>query len=543
MTSGNPVIAPRRTLSAEAEKTLRRVSDQLYGAYGLLSAGGVRSECVLDPATGRQIGSFTDPTEEQIESVVTAANDAQRTWNARTALVRAEMLHATATRIRERSGLIAEIMTVETGKPLKESLDEMSWVASALDYYAEIGRHSIGSIHGSTVDGQSHFTLKEAMGTVVIVLPANFPVLLLMWSAAAALAAGNAVIVKPSENATLTTLAFMEVFEELDPGLVQCTPGGAPAAKQLVGHPDTHMVAFTGSVATGRAVAKVCADTFKPFLIEASGSDSFIVMPTAHIEVAARAAAFAAFINCGQVCTSAEKILVHQDIYDEFMEAFVRNVKELRIGHGLDHVDIGPMENARERDRIERLLARAIEQGARVVTGGARPQMSPALAEGYFFTPTIIENCSPDMELYAQEVFGPIAPVYKVSSFEEALSLTNASPFGLGATLYSTDIVEIDRAQRELVTGMVWVNAPLLDNDAGPFGGRKLSGIGRQLGSEGLETFRHAKLVMVDPNSSVQDFWWFPYSGPQHGEHENQADLGMVCEPDTSINNEGVVKS
>lgn len=498
--------------SAAAAQVLRQVSDRLFIQGEYVLASGARRVEVRDPATAFTLGSFADPTDEQGEVAVAAANRAQQIWNAETPLVRSEVLHELAVRMRRDTRLFAELMTLETGKPFKESADEIAWSASAVDYYAELGRHSVGTIHGTATTGQTQYTIKEAMGTVVIVLPANFPILLMMWSAAAALAAGNSVLVKPSENASLTTLAFMRVFEGLEPGLVQCLPGGADVAKQLVGHTATHMVAFTGSVATGQAVARTCADTFKPFLIEASGSDSFIVMPSANIEVAARAATFAAFLNCGQVCTSAEKILVHEDVYDEFMTAFVRHTRQLRIGHGLDRVDIGPMENQRERDRVELLLARALEQGARLVTGGSRPALGGELADGYFYSPTIIDNCTTDMDLYTQEIFGPVGAVYKVSSFQEALEITNRSPFGLGATLYSTDIVEIDRAQREIVAGMVWVNAPLLDNDAGPFGGRKLSGIGRQLGSEGLDTFRHTKLVMVDPNSSEQDFWWFPYS-------------------------------
>lgn len=497
--------------SRVSTETFQRVSDAYLGPDGLRPALGERRQEVADPATAERLGSFTEPTAEQVDAAVAGANAAQADWYARSALERAELLHEVAHEMRRQTARIAEIMTLETGKPFKESADELSWSASAVDYYAEIGRHSIGSIHGTAVAGQTHYTLKEPMGTVVIVLPANFPALLLVWSAAAALAAGNAVIVKPSENATLSTLAFTELFTPLGAGLVQCLPGGAEVAKQLVGHPDTHMVAFTGSVPTGRIVARTCAEAFKPHLIEASGSDSFIVMPSAPVEVAARGAAFAAFLNCGQVCTSAEKILVHEAVYEEFMTAFVREVERLRIGHGLDTVDIGPMENERERERVEQLLARALEQGARLVTGGSRPDLPEGLSDGFFFQPTIIENCTDDMELYRQEVFGPIAPVYKVRSFDEALQLTNRSPFGLGATLYSTDILEIDRAQREIIAGMVWVNAPLLDNDAGPFGGRKLSGIGRQLGAEGLDTFRHTKLVMVDPAVSVQDFWWFPY--------------------------------
>lgn len=497
--------------STDAADALERVSDQMLGAGGLVAADGARRVEVRDPATQRLLGTFTDPTPEQVDAVVAAANVAQCTWNDVTPLRRAELLHELAGRIRH-SRLVAELLTLETGKPFKESADELEWTASAIDYYAEIGRHSIGSIHGTATAGQTQFTIKEAMGTVVIILPANFPMLLLAWSAAAALAAGNSVIVKPSENASLTTLVFGELFAELGEGVVQVLPGGGDAAKQLVAHPDTHMISFTGSVPTGQAVARACSETFKPHRIEASGSDAFIVMPSAPIEVAARAATFAAFINAGQVCTSAEKIMVHEDVYDEFVAALVRNVERLRIGHGLDRVDIGALENGRELERIEKLLARAVEQGARVLTGGGRAELSGELADGYFFTPTVIDGLNADFDLFTQEVFGPIAPIYKVSSFDEAIALANRSPFGLGSTLYSTDIVEIDRAQREIVAGMVWVNAPLLDNDAGPFGGRKLSGIGRQLGAEGLDTFRHAKLVMVDPRVSEQDFWWFPYS-------------------------------
>lgn len=497
--------------STDAAAVLDRVSDQLLTAGGFVQAVGPRQIEVRDPATQRRLGSITDPTPRQVDEVVAAANIAQRRWNAVTPLERAELLHTVAHNVRH-SRLVAELLTLETGKPFKESADELVWTASAIDYYAEIGRHSIGSIHGTATAGQTQFTIKEAMGTVVIILPANFPLLLLAWSAAAALAAGNSVIVKPSENASLTTLVFGELFAELGDGLVQVLPGGGEAAKQLVAHPDTHMVAFTGSVPTGQAVARACSETFKPHLIEASGSDAFIVMPSAPIEVAARAATFAAFINAGQVCTSAEKIMVHEDIYDEFVEAFVRNVERLRIGHGLDRVDIGALENGRELERVERLLTRAVEQGAKILTGGSRAELPGELADGFFFTPTVIEGLNADFDLFTQEVFGPIAPLYKVSSFDEAITLANRSPFGLGSTLYSTDIVEIDRAQREIVAGMVWVNAPLLDNDAGPFGGRKLSGIGRQLGAEGLDTFRHAKLVMIDPHVSEQDFWWFPYS-------------------------------
>lgn len=492
---------------------IKTVSNSFFGASGYERAGGAKFADVLNPSTAGVLGEISDLTEAQVDQVVAEANVAQKKWNAFSALERAELIHEVARKVRENQRLVAELLSLETGKPFKESFDEVSWTITAMDYYAEIGRHSIGTVHGTATAGQFHYTLKEPMGTAVIILPANYPIVLAMWTGAAALAAGNAIIIKPSEWATLTTLAFAEAFDALPPGLVQIVPGTAPTSIHLVNHKNTHQISFTGSVPTGQIVARSCAESFKPCIIEASGSDPFIVMPSAKIDVAARGAAFAAFINAGQVCTSTEKLILHTDIYDEFMEAFVGHVAKLRQGHPLDKVDVGPMENSRERDRLERILARAVEQGATVTLGGGRPTLADAsLADGFFHEPTILENVTREMDIYHQEIFGPAVAVYRVSSFDEALDLANGTSFGLGSNLYSTDIVEIDRAISEIVAGMVWVNAPLLDNDAGPFGGRKLSGIGRQLGAEGLDTFRHTKFMMVDANSSEQNFWWFPYA-------------------------------
>jgi acyl-CoA reductase-like NAD-dependent aldehyde dehydrogenase len=497
----------------DARQELERLSGCYFAEGKFVRSASDALTPVVDPATARQIGAFPNVCAEEVDRAVAAANRAQRIWWAESALHRAEALHEVAATMRRLSPEVAELMTRETGKPFKESADEMMWSVTATDYYAELGRHSVGSVLGASVAGQLHYTLKEPMGVVVVILPANFPVLLLMWEAAAALAAGNSVIVKPSEFATLTTLKFMEAFESLPPGLVQCLTGGGAVGQQLVAHADTHMVGFTGSVPTGQTIAKACAEQFKPCLVEASGNDAFIVMPSAPLRTAARAVTFAAFLNCGQVCTSAERIFVHAEVYDEFAEMVTEEASRLRIGNGLDKVDIGPMEHAGELARFEKVLARALEQGATLVHGGGRPPGLPdELRDGYFFSPTVLTDVTADMELMNAEIFGPLAPLCKVESFDEAITLTNASAFGLGATVYTREPVEMQRAVEEIVAGMVWINAPLLDNDAGPFGGRKMSGLGRQLGAEGLDTFRHTKLVMCDPAAREQEFWWFPYS-------------------------------
>jgi acyl-CoA reductase-like NAD-dependent aldehyde dehydrogenase len=497
----------------DAANEFKRLSGLYYGGGKFQASASTSRTKVIDPATALEIGQLANVSLEEIDDVVASANVAQKTWWAESGLHRAEKLHEVAAAIKKIAPEVAELLTRETGKPFKESADELAWSVTATDYYAELGRHSVGSVLGNSVAGQMHYTLKEPMGVVVIILPANFPIVLFIWEAAAALAAGNAVIVKPSEFASLTTLKFMEVFATLPAGLVQCVTGGGDVGKHLVAHRNTHMIGFTGSVPTGQAIARACAERFKPHLIEASGNDAFIVMPSAPLKTAARAAAFGAFLNCGQVCTSAERFYVHTDIYDEFAALLVAEAAKLRIGNGLDRVDVGPMEHAGERERYEKILTRALDQGAAVAFGGSRPSdLAEEYKNGYFVQPTVLVNVTPEMDVLQGEIFGPLAPLCRVESFDEALALTNASEFGLGATVYTTDALEIHRATNEIESGMVWINAPILDNDAGPFGGRKMSGVGRQLGAEGLDTFRHTKLVMVDSAANAQDFWWFPYS-------------------------------
>jgi betaine-aldehyde dehydrogenase len=324
---------------------------------------------------------------------------------------------------------------------------------------------------------------------------------------AAAVGAGNAVVIKPSDLTSLSTLLLMEAFAALPPGLVQCVTGRGEAGRRLVAHDAIAGVAFTGSVATAQSVAAECAKTFKPALIEASGNDPFIVMPSAPVAIAARGCAFAAFLNAGQVCTSAERIYVHESVHDSFVRELVTTAKSLRIGNGLGKVDMGPMVSERERDRYERILGRAIQQGAKVACGGGRPA---GLNRGWFTDATVLTGVTADMEIVNDESFGPVAPIVKVRDLDEAIELANRSRFGLGANIYTKDLSEAMRAVNEIQSGMVWVNVPLLDNDAVPFGGRKLSGAGRELGIEGLDQFRHTKMVLIDPEIREQQ-GWFPY--------------------------------
>lgn len=475
----------------------------------LVQSGGGSTISVWDPATEERVGQIADATALDVDQAVAEAEAAQRAWRKVNHHRRAELLHEVSRNVLAARALVAEMLTREMGKPYKESFDEVAWSASAIDYYAEIARHENGKVLGSAVDGQMHFTTKDPLGVVVIILPFNYPLCLLCWQAAAALASGNAVIIKPSDLTSLTTLEFIAAFDSLPAGLVQVLTGGGAVGKRLVEHPDTHMVAFTGGIETGRIVAETCGRLYKRTLIETSGNDPFIVMPSAPIDIAARGAAFGAFLNCGQVCAAAERFYVHERIYGEFMERLVHHTARIRVGNGLERVDMGPLASRRELTRYLRLLEAATGEGAKVLVGGDRPAHLP---KGWFVNPTVLGDVSPDAPIMNDETFGPVAPVSRVASFDEALSLANRSRYALGATVYTTDLDESMRAVNELEAGMVWVNAPLLDNDAGPFGGRKQSGMGRQLGAEGLDTFRHTKLSMIDHAAKPHDFWWFPYS-------------------------------
>ncbi len=465
---------------------------------------------VIDPATENVIAQIAETSAAEIDVAVDCGHAAQKAWWRKSALERSEIMHDIANDLHAMKAQLAEVLTREMGKPYKESADEVEWSVSAIRYYAETGRTDIGRVMGNATEGHMNYTLKLPLGVVVTIQPFNYPMTLLAWEGAAALACGNAIIVKPSEYTTVTTLLFAEAFNRhLPAGLFQVVTGAGDAGRRLVEHPNTNMVAFTGSVPTGKAIAAKCGEMMKPSLIETSGNDPFIVMPSAPLDVAARAAAFAAYMNCGQICVSAERFFVHEDIHDAFVEKLAEHARAIRIGNGLEQVEMGPMVAEKERSRYEAVLENAKSQGAKVAFGGGRPA---GFDKGWFVEPTILTDCNPQMDIFNNESFGPSAPICKVASFDEALEHANNSQYGLGSCLYTMDMSETFRAAEELDGGMVWINAPLLDNDAGPFGGTKLSGMGRQLGPEGLETFRKTKLVWIDPACGTQDFWWFPYA-------------------------------
>jgi len=465
---------------------------------------------VIDPATEEVVDEVSDCTREEVGRAVESAKIAQRQWWTKvTAHERAELLHEIARGVKAKAAKLARTLTAEGGKPYRENIDEMGWVANCFDYYAELGRSGRGKVIPSVENSQLAMVLKEPYGVVGCILPWNYPLLLMSWKVAAALAAGNSVVIKPAEQTPLSTLLMSEIFKCLPPGTVNIVTGrGETAGDALVRHPSVPLIAFTGSLETGKTIGRICADMVKKAHLELGGKDPFVVAEDADLDVAARAVAWAAFLNCGQVCTSTERVYVQDSIAEEFVEKLVDFTKGLVLGPGMDpNTDIGPMIGGEYRKKVESQVADAVKRGARLLHGGKRPDH---LRKGFFYEPTVLTEVAQDMTVMSEETFGPVCPIKTYKEFDEAVALANDSIYGLGAILYSNDPKKIKKFYEGVQAGTIWINDPLTDNDAGPFGGFKATGASRELGEEGLEEFRQAKHVHWDFEQKIKP-WWFPY--------------------------------
>ena len=471
---------------------------------------------VENPYTQETIAELREPSPEQLEAAVAAAREAASGWSSTPAVERGEMLHEVASRLRARTDELAEVMTREGGKPLIENSDEVGWTAACFDYYAEIGRDSAGRVIPAIESTQLSLVLKEPLGVVGCIVPWNYPLLLLGWKLGPALAAGNTAVCKPSELTPLSTLMLAECFAPLPAGAVNLLAGAGQVGAAIAKHDGIDCIAFTGSVETGKKVARAAVERMARINLEMGGKDPFIVCADAapKLDVAARGGVWAAFLNSGQVCTSAERFYVAEEVYDEYLEAFAESARGLVIGDPMKaDTDIGPMVSAAQRQKVVDQVAAAVDAGAEVVVGGDGAGQD----RGHFFAPAVVTGAPAETELLREETFGPVAPLVPVGSLDEAIELANSTRFGLGANVYTSDFKTILRCMRELKAGTVWFNDPLTDNDAGPFGGFKQSGLGRELGREGLETFQETKHVHIESEVAPKE-WWYPYSSYAGGE-------------------------
>ncbi|HZB05178.1 MAG TPA: aldehyde dehydrogenase family protein [Thermoleophilaceae bacterium] len=469
---------------------------------------------VENPATEESLTTLRCPSPEQLDAAVAAANDTFKGWASTPAVERADLLHEVSARLRARTDELARVMTLEGGKPLIENSDEVGWTAAAFDYYAEMGRNFAGRVIPSIESTQLALVVKEPIGPWACIVPWNYPLLLLAWKVAPAIAAGNTVVAKPSELTPLSTLMLAECFEHLPPGVVNIVAGAGDVGSALTEHQGIEGVAFTGSVETGKKVAAVCASRVARMNLEMGGKDPFIVCAdvAGDVSVAARGGAWAAYLNAGQVCTSAERFYVAREVYDDFVSEFVDYTNSLRVGDPLDtSTDVGPMVSGPQRAKVDAQVEAAVSAGATLLVGGDRA----GHGRGHYFAPAVVTGAPDSTALLREETFGPVAPIVPVDSLDEAIRLANATRFGLGANVYTRDLETAVRCMREIQAGTVWINDPLTDNDAGPFGGMKQSGFGRELGQEGLEAFQDTKHVHMETKIAPKE-WWYPY-GPASG--------------------------
>ncbi len=470
-----------------------------------ISAGVIDA---VDCATGEVYGRVPDGVAADVDRAVAAARRAFPAWAAISSSERAGLLHAAARRLVALADELAPLLQRETGYSIgtiNPSYFEFS--AEIIDYYAELARSETGRVVPSMSNPTEHLELvvKQPIGVAGCFPPSNYPMVLLVWKIAPALAAGNTVVVKPHPSNPLIALELAErVFGDLPPGVLNVVTGDREAGQRLTEHPDVPVIAFTGSTAVGTAIAEAAAPLHKRLNLELSGSDPAIVAASADLDLAAAAISYAGFKNAGQICVSTERVFVVDEVYEDFLERLRVRTEALRLGDGLDpEVDVTPLRTPGARARVAALVDDAVRRGARLVAGGG----SDPIGTGCAYPPTIVADAAEDTRLLREEAFGPVVTIVRVGDFEEALERANDHEFGLGATLYSRDPREVHEFIRRIDAGNIWINDPMGDNVAAPFGGLKGSGLSRELGPEGLDVYRVTKHVVWDTHGRIKRHW------------------------------------
>jgi betaine-aldehyde dehydrogenase len=473
---------------------------------GVPSSGAGEAFDVFDPATGRVHATLSGSDPAQLVAATTSASRAQPGWQALAQPERSRMLRHVAEGIEAHRDALADALTYETGRPLTRNHLYVDMARDLFRQYAELARSLGGRIAPSNDPGQLSLVLRAPYGVVGCLVPWNYPLLLLVFKVAPALAVGNTVVIKPASETPLSLQVLAGVFaEHLPPGVVNTVMGpGRTIGEGLVTDPRVDMVAFTGSTEVGRRLAGLCADLVKPSHLELGGKDPAIVFDDVDPALAAEGVVWASFLNAGQVCTSTERVYVHRSVYDEFLDRAVKLANGIRVGDPFDEkTQVGPMRSEGRRRQVMEVVDAAVRDGAEVVAGG-----NPVDGPGYFMQPTVIAGVGQSMEVMREETFGPVMPVMAFDDDDTAFGLAADTPYGLGASVYTTRPARVERAYRELRVGTVWVNDPVVDNLAAPFGGVRASGDARELGVEALDSFTTARHVHWNLEL-VPKPWWF----------------------------------
>ncbi|RNG18389.1 aldehyde dehydrogenase family protein [Streptomyces botrytidirepellens] len=450
---------------------------------------------VVDPSTESVIARIPEGTAEDIDRAVAAAARAKGPWARLVPKDRSEVLHAIADRLAEHTDLLVRLESANTGKPLAVSRDDVAMTVDTFRFMAGAMRAATSMAAGDYVEDHLSVILREPLGIVGVITPWNYPLLMAAWKLAPILAAGNTLVIKPSEQTPLTTLKFAELVADLlPPGVVNVVTGyGAVAGARLAEHPDVDMIALTGSVPSGRAVARAAADTLKRVHLELGGKAPVLIFPDADLAAAASALREAGFWNSGQECGAACRVLVHASVAEQFVDHLVGEVRALVVGdpRSGEEVEVGPMVSKAHFDRVTGFVERAKNDGARAATGGEALD-----GPGYFVAPTVLIDLPEGAEATRQEIFGPVVTVETFTDEDEAVRRANDVPLGLSASVWTENARRSHDVAARLDSGTVWVNSHLVLAAEVPWGGFKGSGYGRDLSIYALQDYSRTKHVM-----------------------------------------------
>lgn len=458
---------------------------------------GTKTFPVTDPATGETIAHVPDLGAAETRNAIDAAARALPAWSAKTAKERAQILRKWFDLMTAETDNLAHLMTSEQGKPLAEARGEVAYGASFVEWFAEEGKRAYGKTIPTTMASKRYVTIKQPIGVVAAIAPWNFPIAMITRKVAPALAAGCTIVVKPAEDTPLCALAIAKLA--LDAGVPAgvfnvITTQDAPAVgKVLCDDTRVRKLSFTGSTSVGKALYRQCAGTVKKLTLELGGNAPLIVFDDANLEQAVAGAMASKYRNAGQTCVCANRILVQRGIYDRFAGALVEAVRKIEVGPGHNaKCNLGPLINKDAIDKVSALTRDAIAKGATVLHGGL-----PHSAGPLFFTPTVLGNITPDMDLVGEEIFGPVAALMPFETEAQAVELANSTPFGLAAYLFSTSLARAWRVAEKIEAGMIGVNEGIFSNEVVPFGGVKESGLGREGAAEGLEEYLETKYLCL----------------------------------------------
>ncbi|GHH70913.1 succinate-semialdehyde dehydrogenase [Streptosporangium violaceochromogenes] len=451
----------------------------------------------INPATGETLRTYEPLSDHELEERVALAAAEFATYRTTDFKQRAAWMRSAADLLEEEREEVARLVTTEMGKTLAEARAEAAKCVRGMRYYAD---HAEGFLADEPVDAAAvgarrAYARYQPLGPVLAVMPWNFPLWQVIRFAAPALMAGNVGLLKHASNVPQTALYLGALFARggFPPGCMQTLLIEAGRIERVLRDRRVVAATLTGSEAAGRSVAAIAGGEVKKTVLELGGSDPYIVMPSADLETAASTAVTARTQNNGQSCIAAKRFIVHADVYEDFSGRFAALMEGLRVGDPTEEsTDVGPLATERGLDDVERLVADAAGRGARVLCGGVSPDRP-----GWFYEPTVLADVTPRMRVFGEEVFGPVASLYRVEGVEEALALANATSFGLGANVWTTDEVERERLITELEAGMVFVNGMVVSHPQLPFGGVKSSGYGRELSAHGIREFCNLKAVWI----------------------------------------------